>query len=188
MEDTEKTASAPGIEWRSVASLFNLYEVSSRGDLKGLPRVTSDGKNLKERILTGRVDADGYMRYGIGINGVRYTLFAHRLVCEAFNGPAPDGKPNALHRDGDPSNNAPGNLYWGDQSDNNKDCVQHGSHYNASKTHCANGHEYSPDNVYLNDKGWRECKTCVTARHEATRSTPEYKEWRREYDRIRRSS
>jgi hypothetical protein len=28
------------------------------------------------------------------------------------------------------------------------------------RTHCANGHEYTPENTYRKDGGWRECRQC----------------------------
>jgi NUMOD4 motif len=44
-----------------------------------------------------------------------------RLVCLAFHGLPPEGKPNALHRDDNSWNNMPDNLYWGDQVQNARD-------------------------------------------------------------------
>jgi hypothetical protein len=41
-----------------------------------------------------------------------------RLVCLAFKGRPPPGKPFALHRDEDGSNNRHENLYWGTQKEN----------------------------------------------------------------------
>ena len=32
---------------------------------------------------------------------------------------------------------------------------------NKSKTHCPQGHEYTPENTYVEPKGSRHCKTCV---------------------------
>jgi len=32
------------------------------------------------------------------------------------------------------------------------------------KTHCPSGHEFTPENTYLNPKGYRECKLCRKAR------------------------
>jgi hypothetical protein len=55
------------------------------------------------------------------------TLKVHRLVCEAFNGPAPFEGALVRHLDGDSSNNLPGNLAWGDAFDNAADAVRHGS-------------------------------------------------------------
>ena len=49
----------------------------------------------------------------------------HRLVLLAFVGKCPPGK-QALHRDGDPSNNRLTNLYWGTPLENAADCVRHG--------------------------------------------------------------
>ena len=42
----------------------------------------------------------------------------HKLVCEAFHGPAPEGKPVVLHLDEDATNNRPENLRWGTQKEN----------------------------------------------------------------------
>jgi hypothetical protein len=42
--------------------------------------------------------------------GKNYKI--HRLVCEAFHGPAPEGKPYALHIDENPLNNRADNLKW----------------------------------------------------------------------------
>lgn len=35
---------------------------------------------------------------------------------------------------------------------------------NAQKTHCPQGHPYTPDNVYLSKKGSRTCRTCALER------------------------
>lgn len=42
----------------------------------------------------------------------------HRLVCEAFHGPAPDDKPYVIHIDENAHNNRPENLRWGSQKEN----------------------------------------------------------------------
>lgn len=34
-----------------------------------------------------------------------------------------------------------------------------------SRTHCPHGHEYTPDNVFRNVSGYRECRTCIKARN-----------------------
>lgn len=41
-----------------------------------------------------------------------------RLVCEAFNGPPPDGKNVCMHIDENSRNNRPENLRWGTQKEN----------------------------------------------------------------------
>jgi len=34
------------------------------------------------------------------------------------------------------------------------------------KTHCINGHEYTPENSWFTKNGWRECRTCRAANME----------------------
>lgn len=46
------------------------------------------------------------------------NLKVHRLVCEAFHGPAPDGKQIVLHLDENGENNRADNLKWGTQKEN----------------------------------------------------------------------
>lgn len=42
----------------------------------------------------------------------------HRLVCEAFHGPAPFKRAVVLHLDENAINNKPENLRWGTQKEN----------------------------------------------------------------------
>jgi len=46
------------------------------------------------------------------------NMKVHRLVCEAFHGPAPDGRSVVIHLDEDATNNRPENLKWGTQREN----------------------------------------------------------------------
>jgi hypothetical protein len=41
----------------------------------------------------------------------------------------------------------------------------------AKKTHCPAGHEYTPENTYLNKRGARGCRTCVRLAGRARRET-----------------
>lgn len=54
--------------------------------------------------------------YGVTHRGSNYKI--HRLVCEAFYGPAPEDKPIVIHIDEDATNNKPSNLRWGTQKEN----------------------------------------------------------------------
>jgi hypothetical protein len=53
----------------------------------------------------------------------------HRLVLEAFVGPAPEGE-EGCHNDGNPANNALGNLRWDSHPSNMADQVAHGTKVN----------------------------------------------------------
>lgn len=58
-----------------------------------------------------------------------------RLICRAFHGEAPEGKPWVLHWDDDRTNNKAENLRWGDAKENRKDCERNG--------HAAKGEDIS---------------------------------------------
>jgi len=67
---------------------------------------------------------EGRPRYG-DWDGARYiwvfrgkTYRVARLVCEAFNGPPPEGRNVCMHLDENSRNNRPGNLEWGTQKEN----------------------------------------------------------------------
>jgi hypothetical protein len=53
--------------------------------------------------------------------------FVHRLVCEAFNGPPPQGEKRIVaHNDGDWRNNYYANLRWATYLENSADAKAHG--------------------------------------------------------------
>lgn len=111
-------------EWRDVPSYPQL-EASSLGRIRRKPHsrtmpnggtVTYTSKpnygvKTKARKSTSHVYM-GYYYKGIG------NVKVHRLVCEAFHGEAPFDGALVLHRDGDGTNNLPGNLKWGTQKEN----------------------------------------------------------------------
>lgn len=93
-------------------------------------------------------------------NGERTHALVHRLIAEAFLGPAPQGKPLVLHWDDNPTNNRVSNLRWGDLSDNQRDAVRNGTHASTRKTDCKRGHPLEGDNLHIGVRGERICKTC----------------------------
>lgn len=54
--------------------------------------------------------------FGTRYRGKNYKV--HRLICEAFHGPAPEGKPVVLHLNENSLDNRPENLRWGTQKEN----------------------------------------------------------------------
>lgn len=46
---------------------------------------------------------------------------------------------------------------------------------NARKTHCKEGHEFTPENTFVNDEGWRDCRECNRIRNREYTSRPEVK-------------
>lgn len=55
------------------------------------------------------------------------TKKVHRLVCEAFYGPAPEGATDVAHFDGCRTNNRVENLRWASRKENMQDAIQHGT-------------------------------------------------------------
>lgn len=91
----------------------------------------------------------GYGRFGVGSN----TYLAHRIVYEALVGPVPDGL-ELDHLCRNPSCVNPGHLEPVTHAEN----MRRGA--NANKTHCPNGHEYTPENTHIRSSGWRQCRAC----------------------------
>ncbi len=99
------------------------YEADASGRVWS---VASNWRGLGPRALTPFYDDDGYLRVRIVVSGGRKKAFVHRMVCEAFHGPQPDGH-EVRHLDGTRVNNVPGNLAWGTRSENAKDRQAHGT-------------------------------------------------------------
>jgi len=91
------------------------------------------------RILAPASSSKGYLTVTPAVDGKYKTRLVHRLVAEAFYGPAPNHDAQVRHLDGDQTNNAPDNLDWGTQEDNWSDRRAHGkgsgeSHHAAKLT------------------------------------------------------
>lgn len=57
-------------------------------------------------------------------DGHSEKAYLHRLICEAYNGPCPEGM-ECRHIDGNKNNNAASNLIWGTKDENEKDKLLH---------------------------------------------------------------
>lgn len=152
-------------EWRAVVGYAGLYEVSNLGRVRSLDRLVPHSipgclRKRKGKVLAGYRKDQYYIRVILhdGTHGTTRTI--HSIVADAFLGPRPDGL-NVLHNNGDPIDNRPENLRYGTQSENILDCVKHGNHTVASRTHCVRGHEYTPENTKYRKGGSRVCVTCA---------------------------
>jgi len=149
-------------EWRQVGWAPE-YAVSEFGRIMRL--VTTPGTRAC-KVLKPYVTEKGYSRCVLRIGGASITVRIHRLVCEAFHGPAPEGCTVVRHLDGDPQNNRASNLAWGTPAENTADMYRHGraveppgAAERRSQTHCVHGHEFTPENTYVH-AGKRHCRAC----------------------------
>lgn len=105
-----------------------------------------------------KTSSRGYSR----IEGEKKEYLAHRISAAHHLGlNLNDRVKQALHKN-ECYNRAcwnPEHLYVGNASLNMRNAVDIGKK-NQKKTHCKRGHEFTPDNLYLDWKGNRYCKEC----------------------------
>lgn len=96
---------------------------------------------------------------------------AHRAAYEVAHGPIPADM-TVDHLCFNPSCVNPDHMRLLSLSDNAK------NQRSATKTHCKNGHEYTPENTYIRPirerSGKRDCRACIrerVARYETKRRT-----------------
>ena len=118
--------------WKPIEGLKDgfydgLYEVSSLGRIKLLPRILNcpNGKRLtKEKIVTGS-NAHGYRRINLKKDRIRLQIDIHILVARAFI-PNPNGYPQVNHIDANRANNEVSNLEWCTQKMNSRHALELG--------------------------------------------------------------
>lgn len=158
----------PSEEWRPAAG-FPDYEVSSHGRVRGIDRRVPWRGTL--RLIEGRVLKtrlkDGYVHVGLRVNhSATSNIRIHRLVAATFIGPCPEGM-EVLHINGVRDDNRIENLRYGTRQENVMDTIRHGRHPWAGRSHCRNGHEYTPENTWARFDGPRPKRRCRTCAHAA---------------------
>lgn len=114
----EQVSGASADVWLPVRGYESLYEVSERGQVRSL----STGK-----VLAGWQEPDGYRRVNLYAgDGRPLKKRVHRLVCEAFHGPQPEGC-EVGHLDGQRAHNEATNLKWVTRSENVRHSIEHGT-------------------------------------------------------------
>lgn len=109
---------------------FPDYEITDTGEVWRVV-ATSSGRRWKNKAVPYQLKPAIAARTGYPMvvlchrNGRKKSCSVHRLVCEAFHGPA-NGR-YALHNDGTRTNNCASNLRWSSQKENMADCVVHGT-------------------------------------------------------------
>lgn len=157
--------------WKDVVGYEGLYQVSSSGQVKRVPRTMKNVNGRFSKVPGGlrkqKIQSNGYLTVNLSKdNKVKFHL-THKLVAEAFLGPRPEGA-DICHNDGDKKNNCVSNLRFDSHSENCNDRARHGVCHSASKSKCPRGHDLDLKGNNGSDprslaKGWRKCKACSRA-------------------------
>jgi hypothetical protein len=129
------------MEWKPVPG-FDFVEASSTGLIRTLPhtkivfRKSQYGGgdshctiHVKGKVLQPIKQKSGHGFVNLATpDGPRYQRphSIHVLVCKAFHGLPTEEKPWALHKNDDPLDNTPANLYWGTPQENVDDRTRNG--------------------------------------------------------------
>lgn len=156
-------------EWRPVVGYEDRYEVSDQGRIRSLDRhvyhPTRDCYQFVQgQIISPDITRQGYFRVRLCRDGEQKRYQLHHLIAEAFFGPRPDGLV-VCHYNDVRTDNRLSNLRYATQSENMHDRVRN----NPAKTHCAQGHEFTPENTYRHwnkklQKRIRVCRECSQIR------------------------
>lgn len=111
-------------KWKPISFCPDRYEISNYGRVRRLKRkiMRSNGSPmvLKEKIIKGWLNEDGYNVHKLYLEHGRANISAHRLCAWHFVG-NPENKPEVNHKDGNKVNNFYKNLEFVTSSEN----VQH---------------------------------------------------------------
>lgn len=100
--------------WKDIKGFEGLYQVSSLGRIKKMPKttITKKGeKTTKEYIMKLETGKNGYIMTGIRKDNRRHHLYVARIVAENFID-NPECKREVNHINGDKSDNSVSNLEW----------------------------------------------------------------------------
>ena len=104
--------------WKSIRNFEGLYEASNYGRIRSLDRKVRSGNrfnaNIDSAVKKGKIlkqvdIGSGYLQVCLRNNNKNHSLYVHRLVWEAFNGPIPEGM-QVNHINEDKSDNRLENL------------------------------------------------------------------------------
>jgi len=78
-------------KFRDIKGYEEMYQISNFGNIKSLPRVASDGRNIKGRILKQSYCTSGYLQVNLYKNKKPKRYLVHQLVAIAFLNHKPNG-------------------------------------------------------------------------------------------------
>lgn len=141
--------------------MIDLLWCDGAKEIPGFPgyRITENGRvfcDRSNREIRSYPNGNGYQRVSLGGRKV----YVHQAILLAHVGPPPIKGMEVRHLNGISADNRLSNLAWGTSRENKLDIVRHGSHRNAQKSTCPEGHPYD----YTYPSGRRGCRTCILDR------------------------
>ena len=119
-------------KWAAIAGYEGLYEVSDRGSIRSLDRVSLIPRKVKGKPLKSSLNGGGYKFVTLYKDGIGHPARVHSLVIAAFVAPVECG-----HNNGDRLDNRADNLRWVTKSENQLDRVRHGTDCRGEKHYAA---------------------------------------------------
>lgn len=137
-------------------------------------------------IWIGATNSKGYGSFGLDGK----TTSTHRISYMIHKGDIPGGMV-VCHTCNNPPCVNPDHLYLGTAYDNMRQAADEGRLAPQQKTHCKNGHEFTPENTKMVKQGskpgrdpnatYRVCRECLKAQRKKRVYTPERKQYHAEY-------
>ena len=121
-------------EWRAIDGYDDWYEVSDQGRVRSWVTRGYSRRRESPKLLKHSRDSEGRLHVMLCRSADYRTYRIHQLVAAAFIGPRPDGY-QTCHNDGNPSNNALGNLRYDTVSGNQLDKLKHGTMPQGTRHH-----------------------------------------------------
>lgn len=153
-------------EWYIIPGTDGLYEITKAGVVRRCG-LRPDGTHHKPRAI---VTVAGYPQIALHLPGRVWQVRLHRLLLLTFVGPEPFPGAVGRHLDDDPWNYSLENLAWGTRAQNIEDARRNGGAegwgYLGKRTHCKNGHEYTPANTRMAERDGYEVRICRACRNE----------------------
>ena len=109
--------------WKDIKGFEGLYQISSFGNVRSIPRPKSKGGMMKLLLIP----RNNYFLIKLHKNGVETRHFIHKLVASAFI-PNPLNKPQVNHKNGNKLDNRVTNLEWVTCKENIEHAYRHRLH------------------------------------------------------------
>lgn len=119
--------------WQDIPGYEGKYQIDRSGQVRSLDRIDTYRNGAlyprKGCLLRQHVSVGGYWTVALPAldRKGQSTKQVHRLLMLTFVGPPPSPKHHVCHQDGNPTNNALGNLRYGTAKENRADAVRHGT-------------------------------------------------------------